>query len=88
MKKLFYFTMVVLIVAFIVSGCGTTISSTPAEHVEIWSVINRYLNSLCSLQYSQAKDCLYPGGPTDKNLDVVYGQMESVFSYYINNWKC
>jgi len=84
MERLFYFTMVILTVAFIVSGCGITTSITPAEQVEIWSVINRYLNSLFSLQYSQAKACLYPGGPTDKNLDVVYGQMESAFSYYIN----
>ena len=73
-----------LTVAFIVSGCGTIISSTPAEHVEIWSVINRYINSLCTLQYSQAKACLVPGGPTDKNLDVVYGQMVSAFSHYID----
>jgi hypothetical protein len=84
MKRLFCFIMVILTVAFIVSGCGTTISSTPAEHVEIWSVINRYINSLCTLQYSQAKACLVPGGPTDKNLDVVYGQMVSAFSHYID----
>jgi len=83
-NKLFFSIFVILIFTFIVSGCGVTTPGSSTDKVEIWSVINRYLNSLCSLQYSQAKACLYPGGPTDKNLNVVYGQMESVFSYYIN----
>jgi hypothetical protein len=75
MRRVFLPTLTILVVfslGVVFSGCSGNVSVLDEREIE--GVINRYINAIYSKQYNEAKACLYPGGPTDRNFDVVWNQ--------------